>query len=148
MKTIRRIDQCLNTKITEIFQHVAKIKQIEQQIISYLPKTLSHHFSIGSFKNGFLVLVTSDPVWASQLRFHLPELRDNLRSQAGLYQLTSIKIHIAMNETQLKPLKKSKILPLSKRAQQEIITLSKVCNHSPLKDALEKLIGNSLNQPV
>ncbi len=94
---MRHITRCLNPKIIDICQRAIKLEELSAKLTHYLPDNLRERCHVGSFTNGCLVLVTQDPVWASQLRYSLPELRDALRTKAGLYQLVSIKVTVSTN---------------------------------------------------
>ena len=91
---MRHITRCLNTQLAQICQRAIKLEELNAKIYNYLPETLRDQCHVASFNNSCLILATSDPVWASQLRYALPELRDKLRSEAGIHQLASIKITV------------------------------------------------------
>lgn len=93
---MRLISKCLNTKLTQICMQAIKLEEISALVSHYLPVELQAHCQVGSFRAGILNLVTSDPVWATQLRYILPELRERLRSEAKLYQLVSVQIKIQL----------------------------------------------------
>ena len=93
---MRHITRCINNQLAEICQRAIKLEELNARIYNYLPETLRDQCHVGSFNNSCLVLVTSDPVWASQLRYALPELRDKLRSEAGIHQLASIKVSVIL----------------------------------------------------
>lgn len=135
---MRRISQCLNVKLEEIFKHTQVIKELDAKLLDYLPKNLRTHFKVGSFKHGYLVLITPDPIWASQLRYYLPELRDKLRKEAGIYQLTTIKINVTAYENP-KPTPGHPPRPISRKAQDTILATSELCEYIPLKSALKQL---------
>ena len=140
---MRRISQCLNPKLAEIIQGALLLKELNTKLVDYLPDHLREHFSVGSFNQGCLVLVTPDPVWASQLRFHLPELRDTLRQKAGIYQLASIKINVSADALTQKKSPRPAFLPLSNKACEAIISGSEECDYEPLKHALKQLAENA-----
>lgn len=94
---MRPISKCLNTKLTQICMQAIKIEEISTQVMRYLPQELQAHCQVGSFRSGILVLVTSDPVWATQLRYVVPELRERLRTEAKLYQLMSVQIKVQLS---------------------------------------------------
>lgn len=98
---MRHITRCTNTKLTEICLQAIKLEEISAITIGYLPESLRAHCKVGSFRNGCLVLTTQDPVWAAQLRYFIPELRDKLRSEAKIYQLGSIKVTIDVEHNQV-----------------------------------------------
>lgn len=135
---MQHIGQCLNPKLAEIVQGALLLKELNAKLFEYLPVHLRAHFSVGSFNQGCLVLMTNDPIWASQLRFHLPELRDTLRKKAGIYQLASIKIAVnahAQPNNSAAPV----FLPLSNNACETILLGSELCDYDPLKHALKQL---------
>lgn len=91
---MRHIINCFNQNLTKIRKQAIELQQIQTLILNYIPEEIKAHCQIGSFNNGCLILTVNDAVWASQLRFILPEIRDNLRKDAKLYQLANIKINI------------------------------------------------------
>ena len=140
---MRRISHCLNTKLAEIYQRAIILDELNAKVFNFIPEQFRAHFSVGSFTNGCLVFVTADPVWASQLRYHLPELRERLRKDAGIYQLASIKISVSADSMlQAKPSNRQ-IRPLSAKAREVIIAGSEQCDYAPLQMALEQLASNA-----
>lgn len=91
---MRHITRCLNTQLADICQQAIKLEELNAKVYDYLPETLREKCHVGSFNKSCLILVASDPVWAAQLRYALPELRDKLRGEAGIHQLASIKITV------------------------------------------------------
>lgn len=138
---MRHVSRCLNTQLIDICERAIKLEELDEKIHNYLPEELREQCHVGSFKNSCLVLVTSNPVWASQLRYALPELRDKLRIEAGIYQLASIKISVVMDNTT--PQKKSTAAPiLSNSARETILSGSELCEYLPLKQALQRLVNS------
>ncbi|MDP3561959.1 MAG: DUF721 domain-containing protein [Legionellaceae bacterium] len=95
---MRHITQCFNPKLTQICLQATQLKKISAIVFDYMPENLHNHCRVASFQNGCLLLTTNDAVWASQLRYIIPELRDKLRSEAKLYQLASIKISVDIEQ--------------------------------------------------
>lgn len=142
---MRLIHQCLNKQLTDICQRSAQLHELNSLVRNYLKPSLRDHCQVGSFNKGCLILVV-DAVWATELRYELPALRDRLRNEAALYQLIAIEINIlaALSEQrldQLTPVKKT--IPLSANAKQAILALVKQCAHTPLQEALQRLVENS-----
>lgn len=132
MKSIR---YCLNKQLAEICQQSMQLEELSEKVLKLLPQELAPYCQVASFNKGCLHLTTSDANWASQLRYALPELRDRLRTEAQMYQLTSIKIIIATpNITPEKDNKKT--LALSNAAKATIISESQNCSYQPLRTAL------------
>lgn len=135
---MRRITQCLNTRLIEICKRAVQLEELNSKLYTYLPLSLQEHCHVGSFVGGCLIIVVSDAVWASELRYSLPVLRDALRKEAGIYQLSSIKITVATVET-TSSAKSSEKPPLSSKARETIIACGEQCSYEPLKQALTKL---------
>jgi len=138
---VRRINQYLNPRLVDICQRAVKIEELNSKLYSYLPSSLKEHCQVGSFNGGCLVIVTKDVVWAAELRYCLPELRDTLRKEAGIYQLTSIKIAVAIPETSYSSKTRNRTSSLSAKARETIISCGDQCRYEPLKLALQKLGG-------
>lgn len=117
---MRHITRCLNTQLADICQRAIKLEELNAKIYGYLPENLRDQCHVGSFNNSCLVLVTRDPVWASQLRYALPELRDKLRGEAGIHQLASIKINVSTEERSTTASKSASSPVLSDTARESL----------------------------
>ncbi|CEK11890.1 DUF721 domain-containing protein [Legionella hackeliae] len=136
---MRRINRCLNSQLMEICLNSMELEGLNTLIKSYLPPHIANYCNIGSFVRGSLTLAVSNAAWATELRYNLPELRDRLRKEAGLYQLTGIKLIIEDTKNVLPPTKSSKTLALTMNSRSVIHCASEQCNYEPLKEALQKL---------
>lgn len=136
---MRPIADCLNPKLITLCQGVIQLDAINQLIHQCLPEALRGTCYAGSFSQGCLILVVKDAVWASQLRYSLPELRDTLRRDGGLYQLTSIKISLnaLTPDNLIKPTKNQPVL--SQIARKNLLEAGELCRYAPLKAALHRL---------
>jgi len=135
---MRKINRCLNNQITKLCQHALKIEAINEIVQPLLPESVKGHCHVGSFTNSCLKLVIDNPNWATELRYCLPEIRDTLRREAKLYQLSSIKLEVAVpNE----PIKKGRVrsVKLSDVAKQTIQSEANHIDDLALKEALLKL---------
>jgi hypothetical protein len=135
MKSIR---QCLNKQLAEICKRSVQLEELTQKINGLLPTELAPYCKVSSFNKGCLILIASDATWASQLRYAVPELRDQLR-KAGMYQLSSIKISIADTQ-EYKKQKKAIHYELTHQAKENILSESQNCTYEPLRQALLHLV--------
>lgn len=132
MKSIR---YCLNKQLAEICQRSVQLEEYTQIIDELIPPELAPYCKVSSFNKGCLVLGTTDAVWATQIRYALPELRDKLR-KAGMYQLSSIKVNIEPPSEYKKAVSKPKSHELTEQAKETIISESQNCTYEPLRKAL------------
>ncbi|KTD79192.1 DUF721 domain-containing protein [Legionella waltersii] len=137
---MQSINKCLNKQLSDICMKALVLEELSQKIVQFLPEQLSKHCSVGSFNKGCLLLTTNDAAWATQLHYYLPELRDKLRKEAGLYQLASIKIKILETTSGPSLRRKEKSSPqLSEENKATIIRESQQCTYEPLQRALMHL---------
>lgn len=139
---MRPIRNCLNKQLTELCQRSVQLEVLSHQISQFLPSELAEVCQVGSFDKGCLVLTTKDASWASQLRFAVPELRDKLRKDAEMYQLSSIKITVTSGKLHENIKKETTKPALSDKAKAAIIHESEQCSYPPLKRALMHLGGS------
>lgn len=136
-KNMRSISRCLNKQLAEICQRSMQLEELSHKITQLLPPNLASECHVGSFNKGCLVLTTQNAAWASQLRYAIPELRDRLRKEAGMYQLSSIKVSVVESENPLKkPEQYAVSHELSEKAKATIISESQHCTYQPLQKAL------------
>jgi len=133
---MRSINRCLNKQLADICRRSVQLEELSGKVMHLLPSNLSSNCQVGSFNKGCLILTTTNAVWASQLRYALPELRDKLRKDAGMYQLTSIKVTVTEQVASSKNDAQPVIHELSEKAKATIISESEQCSYQPLKKAL------------
>ncbi len=133
---MRSISRCLNKQLADICQRSVQLEELANKVKQLLPENLAEECLVGSFNKGCLLLTTTNAGWASQLRYAIPELRDKLRAEAGMYQLTSIKVAVIeppVHYEQSRPTKKHVI---SEKAKATILSESHHCTYEPLQKAL------------
>lgn len=143
---MRPIKDCLNKQIAELCKRSIELEELSDKVKQLLPPSLAPHCFVGSFYKGCLTLTTSSASWASQLRYAIPDLRDQLRKEAGIYQLTTIKISIIDVLHTQEPISRPSIHSLSDQAKSTILSESENCSYQPLKKALFHLaIGQEMD---
>ncbi|MCH9756799.1 MAG: DUF721 domain-containing protein [Gammaproteobacteria bacterium] len=134
---MRQITQCFNTSLASIYKEATQLEALTTLVQQHLDSKDPIPCQVSRFSGGCLVLQVEDAVWAAQLRYELPSLRDNLR-KAGLHQLTSIRINLSLSTN--KPSKtNSHTALLSNNAKKTICESAKHCSYPPLKEALLRL---------
>ena len=137
---MRRINQCFNKQLLNICKRSMVLDELNHKVLNLLPENMRTHCSVGSFDKGCLLLVITEHAFASELRFYLPTLRDELRT-AGLYQLLSIKSQVAANMPPkiITQRLTKKMRPLSESSRKALDEAAKTCSYQPLKDLLERM---------
>lgn len=135
---MRPINQCLNKTLSNICRKAIQLEALNDIVNQYLPDTIKPHCHVGSFTNGCLTLVLDSHTWSTELRYCLPELRDQLRSKEQIYQLSAIKTVVAQPDEPLKKAHKA-AKGLSSNAQHSIKRGAETFEEGSLKEALMKL---------
>lgn len=133
---MRLIKTCFNRQLADLCKRSFQLEELSEKVERLLPEALKAHCRVGSFEKGCLTLITSHAGWASQLRYAIPELRDTLRKDAGMYQLSSIQISIGDLIIETPPPIERPKHQLSEDAKATIVSESQSCNYQPLKKAL------------
>ena len=133
---MRSIRYCLNKQLSDICQQSLLLEELSRKLVQLLPPNLANQCQVGNFNKGCLLLTTTNAAWASQLRYAIPELRDSLRKEAGMYQLSSIKIAVIDAHGSYKKPTQPKKHVLSEKTKATIISESQQCSYEPLKKAL------------
>lgn len=133
---MRKITQCLNKQLLTLCERSVQLEELSNKIMRFLPADLAKECLVGSFSKGCLVLTTTDAAWASQLRYAIPELRDKLRKEAGMYQLSSVTVMVIDSVISYKETRKETKSVLSDKAKATIIKESARCTYQPLQNAL------------
>ncbi|KTD05616.1 DUF721 domain-containing protein [Fluoribacter gormanii] len=144
---MRSISRCLNKQLVDLCQRSVQLEELANKIKLMLPDALANECQVGSFNKGCLLLTTTDAAWATQLRYAIPELRDKLRKEAGMYQLSSIKVVVIEPTLQYAKSVLTSKHELSEKAKAIIISESQHCTYEPLQKALLHLADgdNSVN---
>jgi len=139
---MQHIGRCLNPLMSKVCEHVLTLETLTAVVRGYFTdEDIKPHCTVTSFNKGCLVVTVSNAMWASQLRYQLPSLRDYLRQHAGLHQLITLKLNIHLehtNQTAVSP-SPSK---LSAQGRQHILHASHDIQHPPLQEALQRLALN------
>jgi hypothetical protein len=124
----------LNQLITQLSTQKVLLNQLRQ----LLPSPLDAQLKAAILQQGSLTLFVSSPVWASRLRYLLPQLQKQLNERD--IHLKKVRTSILPNES-TKPVKTKKPDPptLSQSAAQHIRETAKTISDPSLKAALVRL---------
>lgn len=86
------LKDCFPKNLQHIFKTIEKIDIANSLVKEYLPEELKSCCIVTNLRQNVLVLAVSDGVWASQLRYQLPELLRVLRKEPMFCGLIKIEI--------------------------------------------------------
>lgn len=93
---MRPINRCFDRQMLNLCQQAMYLEKLTAVVRGYLPESLAPAVSVGKFEKGCLALVITDQIWATELRYCLPSLRDDLRSREKLHKLINITIVVSL----------------------------------------------------
>lgn len=140
---MRRINSCMNKQLMSIYQHTLVLESLNLKLQRYLPESLINHCSVGSFTGGRLVIVVTESIFITELRYLLPTLRNQLRQDAGLYQLISIKIQVVLAIPKKLEQPQLTLRTLSNQTRDDLREAAGLCAYPPLKNVLLALANRS-----
>ena len=117
---MKKIIHCLNDNLNKIIDSSSQVKQINQLLPLYLPSPINQYCHASLFKSGILYLELGNPSFATEIRYLIPELRNQLRKNHGMFDLISIKASFNPNKTNNEPQKISKPVASGIKAAQSI----------------------------
>lgn len=77
-----------------LIQQIELLKILNQNLTSFLDSPLNAHCTVANYANDIMVLHTDSPVWASRLRYILPQLLNFMQDQCGLVSIKTIRIKV------------------------------------------------------
>lgn len=92
LNMLKKAINCINPNILGLYKKSADLEHVSHKILKHLPEKMLGEVKIASFDKGLLVLSYNKQAIASELRYLIPELRNNLRVKEKLYNIVNIKI--------------------------------------------------------
>lgn len=127
--------------LASLYKNLERLQTLNQLVAQYLEKNLSAHCRAASIEKQSLIMIADNGNWATQLRFQVPDLLENLRKHPELCALKSIICKTRPNIHLEKPQKKSprymkKISPL---ISQQITAIAEKVPDEKLKKILKRI---------
>lgn len=128
---IKRITSSINENLLRYYKTTLEMAKIDPIVQELLPEPLKAHTKVSAFAKGVLILTTTNANFAYQLKFMLPNLREQLRKKAAIYAIASIKVQIGELPPKLskESLDKKNTLPSKPKTLEEALSgLEKTLN--------------------
>ncbi len=104
MSTVQKARFILSQNDTPLARLLARAKQIEkldELAKQYLNPQLAKHCQVCNLKNGRLIILTAKAVYATRLKYEIPELLMKLRQVEGFQHLAGIDCKVSPEMTGL-----------------------------------------------
>lgn len=128
-----------NQELHPLLTHVQVLSDLQAHFTAIAPPHLAQSVQILGLKMGRLGIAVANAASAAKLRQLAPELITHLQNRGCEVSGISVKVQVSFDRPQPRPTPHK----LSKTAQNELLELSRSLDDSPLKLALDRMIGKS-----
>ena len=135
---MRKINACLNQNLVKICALSHQLDKLQGMVQALLPEHLRAYVRVGQFQQGQLLLMCEEANWMTELHYFLPQLRDRLREEYSLYQLSGIRVK-SVTPHQCGRSKLATAPSLSSAARQTIMASATAIEYAPIQVALQNL---------
>jgi hypothetical protein len=129
--------------IDGILAKLKQLHQIQNILHCYLDKKLAPHCVVANFENHSLSIITDTALWATQLRFQIPNLLTQLRQHDELAKLQEIRCKIRPKQPLPPEIEYPQQERLSLETSKILLETAKSIKHSSLKEIMEKIAQNT-----
>ncbi len=84
----------------KLYEHSEHISSLELKLHNFLGSPLNKHFLLANYSNNILTLHTDSSIWASKLRYCIPDILEFMQQQCHLDTLKTIRIKVKPASTE------------------------------------------------
>lgn len=128
--------------LTGIFKNLARLRELNQLFEQNIDKSLAAHCSVVNILNGSLIIIADNGSWATQLRFHIPDLLEKFRRSPLLHGLKSITCKTRPDfklENSAKKRKRPEMKKISRKTAEEILRDAETIQDQKLQQVLRRI---------
>lgn len=124
--------------LSAIKNKAAQLSHLNNLLHAQLETLLTQYCRVANFRENILIIEVDSSVWATRLRYIVPELLQKLRREKEFHRLQEIKWYIrpAASEYKKKP---TKSIKLSEQSSELIAETAEHISNPMLQTALKKL---------
>lgn len=86
-----------SSRLTHIIQKAKQLSQLNLTLQAILDPELQSHCEVANFAEDTLILHVSDGMWATRIRYSIPQLISALKNQPGLEGLKKITCKVRVS---------------------------------------------------
>jgi hypothetical protein len=128
--------------IDSVLNKLKQLTELQNILHSYLAEKLAEHCQVANYENNSLCIITNTALWATQIRFQIPNLLTQLRQHDELRALREIRCKIRPKTRAPQPAAMPPVERLTLETAQIILAVAKNIKHDPLKAIMEKIAEN------
>ena len=129
-------------EICKLYAHTERILSLELKLHSFLGSPLNKHCILANYSNNIFTLHADSSIWASKLRYYIPDILDFMQHECHLDTLKTIRIKV--KPTTVKTVKlPARRLTLSTKSSKFIKDIANSMTDHELRASLLKLTKHS-----
>ncbi|MES2218342.1 MAG: DUF721 domain-containing protein [Pseudomonadota bacterium] len=129
--------------IDAVLLKLKQLRELQNILHNYLDEKLAPHCQVANFENNSLCIITNTALWATQLRFQIPNLLTQLNQHVELAGLREIRCKIRPKQHLQQPVVSSPLERLSLETSLVLLETAKTIKHQSLKKIMEKIAQNT-----
>lgn len=140
-KTAINILQNEHKVLQPLFVKLKRLEELEQILKTHIDPKFVNHCRIASFSEGMLVLMTESALWATHIRFAVPELLKKLRHHESFQSLTQIQTKIlpAKHYRLVASSSSRKASRLSTQTAEIVLEIANHIQYDKLRNIMQKI---------
>lgn len=143
MESVSKLLKKTQTPLQRITQRCHVLKQIDKILQQTIPSPLNEHCHIANLRHTTLVMHVDSSLWASQLRYLLPNLMEQWQQETNLPEIEKVEIKVRFIH---QPTRRYTHHPiLSEQSESLLRDTAEQVSHPKLKSALLKLARHGSN---
>ncbi len=125
--------------VEHIIRHGKRLRRFNNLLQTLLPSELKAHCQLANIKGNTAVLHVSSTVWATRIRYQIPNIINKLQDDAKGRQITNIEIRVHPGSARVKKEKAVRRASMSKEAALSVQRCAATVDDEKLRSALERL---------
>lgn len=124
-----------------LLQKAQRLTDTGSLLQGLLPAPLNEHITVANTHHNTLILEVESAVWATQLRFYIPELLKKLQLIPEMSFLKEVSFYVRPGEREIPPLEKKGPM-MSLRSADLLREIADSIEDPALKEAMRKLANH------
>ena len=129
--------------IDGVLLKLKQLRDLQNILHGYLDKKLAPHCQVANYENNSLCVITATALWATQLRFQIPNLLTQLRRHDELKTIVELRCKIRPKQPAPQPREYPAVERLSLETSLILLETAKNIKHPSLKMIMEKIAQNT-----
>ncbi len=96
---VRKLLDTSSTASRALFDHLETLLQLRSSLPGYLETPLREHCNVANYRGGILTLRADSAVWATRLRYSIPEILESIRKNPMPVNVRSIRVLVSPEQT-------------------------------------------------